>query len=122
MDTGAAAVQLVQDWLAEHEAGIGAAAVPVPTEFNGTMMQWFHWYGEADGQHWRRLKEAVPELAKAGITGLWLPPATKGGSQWDVGYGIYDLFDLGEFDQKGTIATKYGTRAELEAEIGRAHV
>jgi alpha-amylase len=52
---------------------------------------------------------------------LWLPPATKGGSQWDVGYGIYDLFDLGEFDQKGTVATKYGTRAELEAAIVTCH-
>jgi alpha-amylase len=30
----------------------------------------------------------------------------------DVGYGIYDLFDLGEFDQKGSIRTKYGTKDE----------
>ena len=90
VNTGEAAVQLVQEWLTTNEQEIGAEAVPVPTEFNGTMMQWFHWYGEADGQHWRRLKEAAPELAKAGITGLWLPPATKGGSKWDVGYGIYD--------------------------------
>ncbi|MBF0844937.1 alpha-amylase, partial [Streptococcus danieliae] len=28
------------------------------------------------------------------------------------GYGIYDLFDLGEFDQKGTVRTKYGTKDE----------
>ena len=38
----------------------------------------------------------------------------------DVGYGIYDLFDLGEFDQKGSVATKYGTRAQLEAAIRAA--
>jgi alpha-amylase len=25
----------------------------------------------------------------------------------------YDLFDLGEFDQKGSIATKYGDKAQL---------
>jgi alpha-amylase len=34
-------------------------------------------------------------------------------SGYDVGYGVYDLFDLGEFSQKGSIRTKYGTKAEL---------
>ena len=29
---------------------------------------------------------------------------------------LYDLYDLGEFDQQGSIATKYGTKDEyLEA-------
>lgn len=32
---------------------------------------------------------------------------------FSVGYDSYDLFDLGEFDQKGTIATKYGDKAGL---------
>jgi alpha-amylase len=50
--------------------------------------------------------EKAPDLAKAGITSLWLPPAYKGtGGGMDVGYGIYDLFDLGEFDQKGSVRT-----------------
>src|SRR5690606_11071628 len=30
----------------------------------------------------------------------------------DDGYGVYDLFDLGEFDQIGTVRTKYGTKDE----------
>jgi alpha-amylase len=42
VNTGEAAVLLVQEWLATHEQEIAAKAVPVPTEFNGTMMQWFH--------------------------------------------------------------------------------
>ncbi|KAJ5810610.1 uncharacterized protein N7503_002828 [Penicillium pulvis] len=29
------------------------------------------------------------------------------------GYDIYDLFDLGEFDQKGSISTKWGSKKEL---------
>ena len=29
------------------------------------------------------------------------------------GYGIYDLYDLGEFDQKGSVATKFGTKDDL---------
>lgn len=38
---------------------------------------------------------------------------TKGQSVDDTGYGVYDVYDLGEFDQKGTVRTKYGTKQEL---------
>ena len=41
-----------------------------------------------------------------------MPPAFKATSSNDVGYGIYDLFDLGEFNQKGTVRTKYGLKEE----------
>jgi alpha-amylase len=34
-----------------------------------------------------------------------------------VGYGIYDSYDLGEFDQKGTVRTKYGTKDEYLSAI-----
>lgn len=30
------------------------------------------------------------------------------------GYDIYDLYDLGEFDQKGARATKWGTKEDLQ--------
>jgi alpha-amylase len=80
---------------------------------NGVMMQYFHWYNPDDGQLWNQLAEAAEDLAKVGITALWLPPAYKGtGGGMDVGYGVYDLFDLGEFDQKGSVRTKYGTKDE----------
>ncbi len=116
VDTGAAAVALLREWLAAHEPAIAARKVAEPTEFNGTLMQWFHWYSDGDGSHWRRLKQEAPALARAGITGLWLPPAYKGSGADDRGYGAYDLFDLGEFDQKGTVRTRYGTKDEyLEA-------
>ncbi|HCY75495.1 MAG TPA: alpha-amylase [Ignavibacteriales bacterium] len=82
-------------------------------EFNGVMMQCFHWYTDADGTFWEQLKENASSLVKAGITAVWLPPAYKGSAGgYDVGYGVYDLFDLGEFDQKGSVRTKYGTRDE----------
>jgi alpha-amylase len=41
-------------------------------------------------------------------------PPTRGGGGHSVGYDTYDLFDLGEFDQKGSVPTKYGTRDALE--------
>lgn len=82
-------------------------------EYNGAMMQYFHWYTPADGTLWKQLANNASSLAKAGITAVWLPPAYKGaGGANDVGYGVYDLFDLGEFQQKNSIRTKYGTRDE----------
>jgi alpha-amylase len=85
---------------------------------NGTMMQYFHWYIPPGGTHWQKLQQQAPELAQAGFTALWLPPAYKGaGGGYDVGYGVYDMFDLGEFDQKGTVKTKYGSKDEYVAAI-----
>lgn len=80
---------------------------------NGVMFQSFDWYGAADGSFYRNLQNRAEELQGLGITGVWLPPPYKATSVQDVGYGVYDLFDLGEFDQKGTVRTKYGTREEF---------
>ncbi len=83
-------------------------------ELNGVMMQYFHWYTPADGSLWREVADNAEELAERGVTALWLPPAYKGAAGGnDVGYGVYDLFDLGEFDQKGSVRTKYGTKDEF---------
>ncbi len=91
-------------------------------EINGVMMQYFHWYLPQGRLLWNQLATDAPALASAGFTALWLPPAYKGtGGGADVGYGVYDLFDLGEFDQKGSIATKYGTKDEYVRAIESAH-
>lgn len=76
-----------------------------------TLIQFFHWYYPGDGKLWPEAAEKAQWLADLGITDIWLPPATKGASgAYSVGYDAYDLFDLGEFDQKGTVATRYGDR------------
>lgn len=67
---------------------------------NETLMQYFEWYLPNDGKHWMRLAADAPTLAQKGITKIWMPPAFKATHDGDVGYGVYDLFDLGEFDQK----------------------
>ena len=90
-------------------------------EHNGAMLQFFHWYTEGDGSLWNRLAAEAPALAEAGFTSVWLPPAYKGAAGgMDTGYGVYDLFDLGEFDQKGSTRTKYGTRDEYLAAVRAA--
>lgn len=84
-----------------------------PKPHNYTMMQAFEWYVEGDGKHWKHLKSEIPKLEAMGITALWLPPPCKASSKNSVGYDIYDVWDLGEFDQKSQIGTKYGTKNEL---------
>ena len=85
------------------------------------MMQAFEWDSPADGGYYKFLKENAKKIKDAGIDALWLPPMCKGSGDQDVGYGIYDLWDLGEFDQKGTVRTKYGTKEELLAAIDELH-
>ena len=80
---------------------------------NDTMMQFFEWYLPSDSTLWKKVTKEASKFAHLGINYMWLPPAYKGsGGVNDVGYGVYDLYDLGEFDQKGTIPTKYGTKDE----------
>lgn len=84
---------------------------------NGTMIQYFEWDLPNDGQLWNNLKNNASSLKNSGFTAVWIPPAYKGSSQADVGYGTYDLYDLGEFNQKGTVRTKYGTKSELQSAV-----
>ena len=85
---------------------------------NPTLLQYFHWYYPEGGQLWPELAERAGGLNDIGINMVWLPPAYKGASGgYSVGYDSYDLFDLGEFDQKGTVATKYGDKNQLLAAI-----
>ena len=82
-------------------------------KINGVIMQYFEWYLETNQNLWNEISKNAENLARIGITALWLPPAYKGiGGKDEVGYGVYDLYDLGEFDQKGTIKTKYGSKEE----------
>jgi alpha-amylase len=98
---------------------------------NPVILQTFYWemntgkYAEEypeEADLWQLLAERAEEIAEAGFNFLWLPPANKGAAGIeDVGYGTYDLWDLGEFKQKGTKRTKYGTKKELEKAVKKLH-
>lgn len=91
-------------------------------EFNGTMIQYFEWYTTKDENLWVQLNSETDNLAKLGITAIWLPPAYKGAyGDKDAGYAVYDKYDLGEFNQRGSVRTKYGTRAELITAVTNLH-
>ncbi len=84
---------------------------------NGILFQYFEWFMDTQNDLWIRLKNDVAHLKEIGVSGVWIPPAYKATSAFDAGYGAYDLYDLGEFDQKGSVKTKYGSKAELHEVI-----
>lgn len=55
-----------------------------------------------------------------GVTAAWLPPGCKANDPKGNGYDCYDLWDLGEFDQKWTRSTKWGSREELGELVNKA--
>ena len=88
---------------------------------NDVMMQAFEWYLPNDGNYYNNLKQKVSDLKEKGFNSIWLPPLFKATNTDDVGYGVYDIYDLGEFDQKGDVRTKYGTLEELRELIDEIH-
>ncbi|KAL4862851.1 hypothetical protein BDV12DRAFT_206906 [Aspergillus spectabilis] len=102
-------------WKQIEDAATQLATLPSWNSPDNTLIfQAFEWHVPADGQHWRRLRRALPGLQAIGVDYLWLPPGCKGMDPSGNGYDIYDLYDLGEFEQKGARRTKFGTRGELE--------
>jgi alpha-amylase len=89
---------------------------------NKTIMQYFEWYLPADCTLWYKLKNDAENLKNIGITEVWLPPAYKAaGGVLDTGYAVYDLYDLGEFNQRGTVPTKYGIKDQYIEAINQLH-
>ncbi|KAI9038708.1 alpha-amylase [Aspergillus affinis] len=85
------------------------------TPDNQLMLQGFEWHVPNDKGHWRRLEQALPDLKAIGVDNIWIPPGCKAMNPAGNGYDIYDLYDIGEFDQKGSRATKWGTKEELQS-------
>ncbi|BDH45365.1 alpha-amylase [Salmonella enterica subsp. enterica serovar Choleraesuis] len=89
---------------------------------NPVILQFFHWYYPDGGKLWPEVEQRASSLSEIGVTMAWLPPSGKGASGgYSVGYDTYDLFDLGEFDQKGSVATKYGDKQQLISAINALH-
>lgn len=78
------------------------------------MLQGFEWHVPADQRHWKRLRMALPNLQDLGVDNIWIPPACKGMESTGTGYDVYDLYDVGEFDQKGSRATRWGPKEDLQ--------
>ncbi|KAF2756824.1 thermostable alpha-amylase [Pseudovirgaria hyperparasitica] len=85
-----------------------------PTPENQTMFQGFEWHVPADGQHYQRLTRILSSLQDIGFSSVWLPPGCKADNPAGNGYDCYDLWDLGEFEQKQQTRTKWGLKEDLK--------
>lgn len=88
------------------------------------LLQAFYWDVPGVPTHswWTNLTGRVAELANAGFTMAWLPPPHKGASgRFSVGYDPFDHYDLGEYFQRDTTPTRYGTKAQLTNLIAVLH-
>lgn len=73
-------------------------------------------------QTWPQITQRMPEMAEAGYDSLWVPNPAKGNSgAYSYGYDAFDPFDLGSTNQRSTVATLYGTQAQLIQMVQTAH-
>jgi len=99
---------------------------PPPTSETTTpspeiFMQAFYWDVPAGGTWWDNLNSKLDSWKNAGITGLWLPVISKGESgPYSMGYDPYDYFDFGQYNQKGTTETRFGSFTELKSLLNNA--
>ncbi|KAK3705252.1 hypothetical protein LTR37_013413 [Vermiconidia calcicola] len=101
-----------------------------PPARNPTLFQSFEWHTPStppaphethcSTSHYNRLTRLLPTLADLGTTSVWLPPGCKANSPEGNGYDIYDIWDLGEFQQKVVRSTKWGSKEELDGLITKA--
>ena len=71
----------------------------LPGRGSEVMLQWFE-------TEWDEMYRGLPEVAEIGYDHIWIPPPTKGptgkGTKWgNVGYNLYDRFDLGDIPRRG---------------------
>ena len=108
----------------------GSESAPVETGLdlaqfnngNGVMMQAFYWDVEPSGGWYDVVNSKIEDWSQSGINRIWLPSPAKGQSGgYSMGYDPSDYFDLGEYEQHGTTETRFGSRAELESLIEKAH-
>ncbi len=93
----------------------------IDTSKSDVYMQGFYWESPPGGMWYDSLSQIANRLASAGFGAIWIPPAAKGGGALSMGYDVYDNYDFGEYNQKGTTETRFGSRSELENMVSVFH-
>ena len=79
------------------------AGVPSPLDGNKAIPFW-----------WDHLAAQANALRRSGFSAIWIPSPLKGASGGlSSGYDVFDDYDLGSKNQKGTLPTRYGDRERL---------
>jgi alpha-amylase len=95
--------------------------VAVPGPGGPIMMQAFYWDVPAGGNWWNTVKSKIPAWSAAGITSIWLPPANKCmNGAYSMGYDPTDYYDFGQYNQNGSVETRFGSLSELQSLISTA--
>jgi alpha-amylase len=94
--------------------------------WNGKVVfQAFWWDAENQrypGKWYTYLAKLAPRLRALGFDGIWIPSPMKGASGGlSMGYDPFDHYDLGNKDQKQTLATRFGTKDDLLRLVAVAH-
>ena len=105
-------------------AGVSASAQPAGAGPD-VLFQGFYWNvhpgDHADGDRgvwWDSLATVAPRLGAAGVESVWIPAPSKGmGGRWSMGYDLYDYYDLGSINQKGSTRTRFGSEAQLRRAV-----
>ncbi|MFZ4622064.1 MAG: putative Ig domain-containing protein [Bacteroidota bacterium] len=85
-------------------------------------MQGFYWNSPPGGLWYDSLAKLAPRLASAGISAIWFPSPAKGaGGGFSMGYDPYDHYDFGDYFQKGSKETRFGSKQELINAISTFH-
>ncbi len=88
----------------------------------GVMMQAFYWDVPAGGTWWNTVKSKVTSWSNVGIDAIWLPPVSKAqNGPFSMGYDPMDYFDFGNYNQNGTVETRFGSKTELVSLITKSH-
>ncbi len=96
-----------------------ASLLPVGALQAEVILQYF----EAD---WDEIYRRTPEIAEIGYDGIWTPSPSKspvaGSNKWaNVGYSLWDRFDIGDIPQRGGLGTRFGTRGDLRNMVDALH-
>ncbi|WP_222847222.1 alpha-amylase family glycosyl hydrolase [Pontiella desulfatans] len=88
----------------------------------GVMMQGFYWDCPEDwyGTMAAKASELRYMHGGYGIDRIWFPaPQKSHAGRHSMGYDPFDYYDLGQYHQKGSTATRFGTQDELKSAIAR---
>lgn len=109
------AIQELNSETTAHRAGLKPIG-------SGVMMQAFYWDVPAGGTWWNVVSGKVQDWSNAGIDAIWLPPVSKAqNGPFSMGYDPFDYYDFGEYNQMGSVETRFGSKTELINLISKAH-
>jgi hypothetical protein len=103
--------------------------VDAQTRVKKTVFQgfwWDYWNSNFPNGWANYLTELAPRLRAAGFDAIWIPPVYKNASTGYVGYGPFDMYDLGDKYQKGggdslNVRSRIGSKDELLRMIAVMH-